>query len=113
MDATLDASRPEAVARRRKTGQRTARENIAELVDPGSFAKYGGLALAAQRARLSTAELIAASPADGLLAGTATIDGARVMAVSSIDPAETRAWLSRGLGAMPVPTERRRFLDTW
>lgn len=77
--ATLDAARPDAVARRRKTGQRTARENIAELVDAGSFSEYGGLALAAQRARHSTAELIAASPADGLIAGTATIDGARVM----------------------------------
>jgi acetyl-CoA carboxylase carboxyltransferase component len=80
--ATLDASRPEAVARRRKTGQRTARENIAELVDEDSFAEYGGLAVAAQRARHSTAELIAASPADGLIAGTATIGGARVMVLA-------------------------------
>ncbi len=77
--ATLAPARPEAVARRRKTGQRTGRENIDNLVDPGSFSEYGGLALAAQRARHSTAELIASSPADGLIAGTATIDGARVM----------------------------------
>ena len=48
--ATLDADRPDAVARRRKTHQRTARENLADLVDPGSFSEYGGLALAAQRA---------------------------------------------------------------
>src|SRR5262249_58604424 len=40
---TLDAARPEAVARRRKTGQRTARENIADLCDPGTFVEYGGL----------------------------------------------------------------------
>ncbi len=80
--ATLDPARPDAVARRRKTGQRTARENIEDLVDAGSFAEYGGLALAAQRARHSTAELIAASPADGLVAGTATIDGARVMVLA-------------------------------
>ncbi len=80
--ATLDAQRPDAVARRRKTGQRTARENIEALVDRDSFSEYGGLALAAQRARHSTPELIAASPADGLLAGTATIEGARVMVLA-------------------------------
>src|SRR6185437_12049468 len=40
---TLDEARPEAVARRRKTGQRTARENIEDLVDPGSFVEYGPL----------------------------------------------------------------------
>ena len=77
--ATLDDSRPDAVARRRKTKQRTARENLADLVDPESFQEYGGLALAAQRARLSQAELIVASPADGLIAGTATIGGQRAM----------------------------------
>ena len=65
--ATLDAARPDAVARRRKTKQRTVRENIDDLVDAESFAEYGGLALAAQRARLTQAELIVASPADGLL----------------------------------------------
>jgi acetyl-CoA carboxylase carboxyltransferase component len=80
--ATEDAARPDAVARRRKTRQRTARENIADLVDDGSFSEYGGLALAAQRARHSIPELIAASPADGLVAGTATIDGARVMVLA-------------------------------
>ncbi len=80
--ATLDPARPAAVAKRRATGQRTARENIADLVDPDSFAEYGGLALAAQRARLSTEQLIAASPADGLIAGTAMIRGARVMVLA-------------------------------
>jgi acetyl/propionyl-CoA carboxylase alpha subunit len=34
---TLDEARPDAVARRRKTGQRTTRENIEDLCDPGSF----------------------------------------------------------------------------
>src|SRR5262249_42421678 len=47
----LDAGRPEAVARRRRTGQRTARENVADLVDEGSFVEYGALAVAAQRTR--------------------------------------------------------------
>jgi acetyl-CoA carboxylase carboxyltransferase component len=44
--ATMDEGRPDAVARRRRTGQRTARENVADLVDPESFVEYGGLALA-------------------------------------------------------------------
>jgi acetyl-CoA carboxylase carboxyltransferase component len=80
--ATLDSGRPEAVARRRHTGQRTARENLADLVDAGSFAEYGGLALAAQRARLSQDQLISKSPADGLIAGTAQIDGARALVLA-------------------------------
>ena len=45
----LDDARPEAVARRRKTHQRTARENIDDLCDPGTFVEYGPLVIAAQR----------------------------------------------------------------
>ena len=43
-----DEARPKAVERRRKTGQRTARENLADLVDPGTFVEYGALTVAAQ-----------------------------------------------------------------
>jgi acetyl-CoA carboxylase carboxyltransferase component len=75
--ATLDAARPEAVERRRRSGQRTARENIADLCDPGSFVEYGSLAIAAQRARRSVDELIARTPADGLVAGTGRVNGDR------------------------------------
>ena len=71
----LDAQRPDAVARRRKTGQRTARENLADLVDDGSLREYGALALAAQRRRRPMDELIRMSPADGLVAGIASING--------------------------------------
>src|SRR3546814_3088748 len=46
---TTDEARPDAVAKRRKAGRRTARENIADLCDDGSFVEYGGLLLAAQR----------------------------------------------------------------
>ncbi len=38
---TLDENRPASVERRRKTNQRTARENVAQLVDDGSFVEYG------------------------------------------------------------------------
>jgi acetyl-CoA carboxylase carboxyltransferase component len=72
---TDDAARPEAVARRHAQGGRTARENLADLVDPGSFVEYGRFAIAAQQERRELAELIARTPADGLVAGTARIDG--------------------------------------
>ena len=71
-----DEARPEAVERRRRGGGRTARENIEGLVDPGSFVEYGRLAVAAQRGRRSLDELIARTPADGLVAGTATVNAA-------------------------------------
>ena len=71
-----DAQRPDAVARRRKTGQRTARENLADLLDEGSFMEYGGFALAAQRTRRSHEELLKMSPADGLIAGIGTVNAA-------------------------------------
>ena len=73
-DQLLDAHRPEAVAKRRKTGQRTARENILDLMDEGSFTEYGALALAARRRRVPMDELMAASPADGLIAGIGTVN---------------------------------------
>ena len=74
-ELTEDEARADRVARRREGGGRTARENVADLVDPGSWVEYGRLAIAAQRRRRSRDDLIAATPADGLLAGTARIDG--------------------------------------
>lgn len=70
----MDAARPEAVERRRKTGQRTARENVADLCDEGSFLEYGGLAVAAQRSRRTFEELQKVSPADGLITGVGTVN---------------------------------------
>ncbi len=74
---TRDAARPEAVARRRKTGQRTARENVDDLCDPGTFVEYGALVLAAQRRRRSIDDLIANTPADGMITGVGAINGAQ------------------------------------
>ena len=65
-------------ARRRATGpvagwhaagRRTARENLADLLDAGSFHEYGGFAIAAQRGRRPEADLIARTPADGIIGG--------------------------------------------
>jgi len=72
---TLDASRPQAVDKRHAMGQRTARENIADLCDEGSFMEYGALAIAAQRSRRSEEDLIQNTPADGMVTGIGTVNG--------------------------------------
>ena len=74
-ETTRDKARPEAVARRRQSGQRTIRENIADLLDPGGSIEYGSLALAAQRRRKPMEELVRKTPADGLVARIGSING--------------------------------------
>jgi acetyl-CoA carboxylase carboxyltransferase component len=71
---TLDASRPEAMAKRHALGLRSARENIADLCDPGSFVEYGALAVAAQRSRRSEDDLQRNTPADGMVTGIGSIN---------------------------------------
>jgi len=78
----LDAARPEAVARRHEHGRRTARENLAELLDDGSFVEYGPLLFAAQERRRSREELIARTPADGLVGGLGEVAGRPCVAMS-------------------------------
>lgn len=72
---TLDEARPKAVAKRRATGQRTARENIDDVCDPGTFVEYGSLVLSARRRVVAMEDLIDQSPADGLIMGLAQING--------------------------------------
>jgi acetyl-CoA carboxylase carboxyltransferase component len=72
-----DASRPEAMARRHGTGHRSARENLEDLCDAGSFVEYGGLVVAAQRGRRPIEELIERTPGDGLVGGIAAVNGDR------------------------------------
>jgi acetyl-CoA carboxylase carboxyltransferase component len=72
---TLDAARPEAVAKRRKHGYRTARENIADLCDEGSFVEYGSLVIAGRRLRNPVEELIRTTPADGMVTGVGRVNG--------------------------------------
>lgn len=74
---TLDDERGEARERRHRQGNRTARENLADLVDPDSFLEYGQLAVAAQRSRRDYEELQSATAADGIITGTATINAGR------------------------------------
>ncbi len=74
-DLGMDAARPEAVARRRKTGQRTARENVYDICDPDSYVEYGPMVIAAQRQRRSVDDLVRRTPADGMLAGVGRVNG--------------------------------------
>lgn len=89
---TYDASRPAAMAKRHRLGLRSGRENVADLCDPQTFLEYGALALAAQRNRRSLDELIAETPADGVITGIGRINGGAVgearaqVAVMAYDP---------------------------
>ena len=80
---TLDANRPEAVAKRHRLGLRMARENIADLCDDGSFVEYGALAVAAQSGRRSADDLIRNTPADGMVTGIGSVNGAAFGAAKS------------------------------
>lgn len=84
-----DENRPEAVKKRHKRGHRTARENITDLCDPGTFHEYGSLVLAAQRRRRDLDDLIANTTGDGMVCGIGHVNGdlfpedkSRVMAMS-------------------------------
>ena len=79
---THDASRRDAVAKRHALGLRTARENIADLVDTGSFMEYGALAVAAQSRRRSETDLIQNTPADGMVTGTGMVNGQRTVVMA-------------------------------
>jgi acetyl-CoA carboxylase carboxyltransferase component len=78
----LDHRRPEVVAKRHEQGRRTARENLAELLDPETFVEYGPLVFAAQEQRRSRQELIERTPADGLVGGIGAVGGDPVVAMS-------------------------------
>tara|TARA_B100000700_G_C15042650_1_gene856144 strand:- start:1718 stop:3658 length:1941 start_codon:yes stop_codon:yes gene_type:complete len=86
---TLDENRPEAVAKRYGRGYRMPRENIAQLVDEGTFKEYGPLVVARQHQKFNDQELREKTPADGLVAGIGSVNGnlfspeeARTMVIS-------------------------------
>jgi acetyl-CoA carboxylase carboxyltransferase component len=78
----LDPARPEAVSKRHGTGRRTARENLSDLIDEGTYVEYGPLIFAAQERRRPKQELIERTPADGLIAGVGDVDGAATVVMS-------------------------------
>lgn len=69
-----DKARPAAMAKRTGRGQISARQNLEQLCDEGTFKEYGGLVVAAQRSRRSEEDLMQNTPADGLVSGTASIN---------------------------------------
>ncbi len=77
-------ARAAAVAARHAAGHRTVRENLADLLDPGSLEEWGGFAIAAQESRRELGELLERTPADGLVAGIGRIAG-RPVAVAGYD----------------------------
>ena len=74
VEDSLDDNRTADVAKRHAKGYRTARENLDQLVDDGSFVEYGQFAVAAQRSRRSVDELKSKTAADGVITGLATIN---------------------------------------
>tara|TARA_B100000809_G_scaffold266249_1_gene328053 strand:- start:23 stop:3403 length:3381 start_codon:yes stop_codon:yes gene_type:complete len=87
--ASHDVNRPEAVIKRHEKGHRTARENIEDLCDEGSFVEYGSVVIAAQRRRRSEEDLIKNTTGDGMVCGLGHVNGdkfseqdTRVMAMS-------------------------------
>src|SRR5260221_11662820 len=72
--ATLDDARAKDVARQHARGRRTARENVADLLDDASFTEYG------QLARPLTEGMSGA--ADGVVMGTGMVDGGPVAVVA-------------------------------
>jgi len=79
---TLDGHRPEAVGKRHDLDRRTARENLDDLLDPGTYVEYGPLIFAAQEQRRSKDDLIRRTPADGLVAGVGDVNGHPTVAMS-------------------------------
>lgn len=81
--STLDAQRSGAMKKRHALGLRSARENLSDLCDSGSFMEYGALAVAAQTQRRSLDDLISHTPADGIVTGIASVNGEFFSAVAS------------------------------
>ena len=72
---TLDENRSEAVAKHAARGYRMVRESVTQLVDDGSFQEYWPLVVALQHQRHDIETLRKNTPADGVVAGTGSING--------------------------------------
>ena len=72
---TRDENRPGPVTKRHNLGYRMPRENIAQLVDEGSFEEYWPLVVTLQHQRYDLQTLREKYPGDGVVAGTGAING--------------------------------------
>ncbi len=73
--AMTDEARPEGMERRHRRNRQTARENVAQLSDPGTFVEYGSLVVGAMRKRQTLKQLQQTTPADGIVVGVGSING--------------------------------------
>ncbi len=71
---TTDDGRPDAVAKVHADGKLTAREKVSLLLEGADPLEYGTFTIAAQRARRSVEDLIARTPADGLVAVVGSVN---------------------------------------
>lgn len=71
---TTDESRKKQVEKRHDQGGRTARENIYDLADDGTFVQYGSLAVG-QGLHGTVDELLDYAPSDGLVMGLGHVNG--------------------------------------
>jgi acetyl-CoA carboxylase carboxyltransferase component len=131
---TRDDARPDGVERRHAAGGRTTRENVADLVDPGSFVEYGALAIAARTARRELRELGFRRELDAIpdedererrvqeLTAAAherakALNAATLFELDDvIDPAETRRLIASTIAAAAPPASEPRpdrFIDAW
>lgn len=75
---TTDAARTAATAKRHNVGKRTARENIEDLCDAGSFFEYGPLVTASRYTNDTPEELeqrITKTAADAMVMGVGRVNG--------------------------------------
>ncbi len=71
---TTDQARAEVVAIHHAKDRRTARENILDLCDPGTFVQYGPLGVG-QGLQGNVDELLGYAPSDGMVMGLGQING--------------------------------------
>ena len=69
-----DETRIKSTDKRHSKGYRTARENLLDLVDEGSFLEFGQFAVAAQRSRRNIDDLLIETNADGVITGFCSIN---------------------------------------
>jgi methylmalonyl-CoA decarboxylase subunit alpha len=101
---TTEMGGPEAVGAIRAAGRRTAREHIAELVDPGSFGEIGTFAT-------FTDKVTAEHPGNfggGIIGGHATLDGRPVTLAVDDDSLVQPAARSTGKAARLYQMARQR-----
>ena len=75
-EENMEGGGADRIALQHDLGKLTARERIEYLVDPGSFAELGSLV---RNPKTESGELKKPSPSDGVVMGTARIDGRQVL----------------------------------